>query len=234
MRDVRHFALIGLVVASHPLFLVNGVRVANDALGTFLATVAIAGALTLDGRHLTRRALWVGPVIGFAVLAKAVHLALAPFAAAFWLAVVVLERLPKRRAVIALAVLALGFLTPTLSQFAGDLAHYGNLTPMAEAIINRRAGRSPADLLHTAVAMNWPRVVLSWWARKGLMVGGWSFLLPPRWLVDCYTLLVGLGLCGWAWSALGGGRVFRSATISAACAALAASYTAALAYHAIH
>jgi hypothetical protein len=235
VRDVRHSALIGLVVAAHPLFLVNGVRVANDALGTFLATVAIAGALTLDGRHLTRRALWVGPVIGFAVLAKAVHLALAPFAVALWLAVVVLDRVPTRRAVIALAVLALGILAPTLSQFAEDLARYGNLTPMVEAIVNRRAGRTAADLLRTAVGMNWPRFVVSWWARKGLMVGGWSFLLPPRWLVDCYTLLVGLGLSGWSWSALGrGGRVFRSAMTSAACAALAASYTAALAYHAIH
>ena len=27
----------------HPLFLVNGIRVANDALGMFLATAAIAG-----------------------------------------------------------------------------------------------------------------------------------------------------------------------------------------------
>jgi hypothetical protein len=106
---------------------------------------------------------------------------------------------------------------------------------MVEAIINRRAGRTAPDLFRTAVGMNWLRTVVSWWARKGLMVGGWSFLLPPRWLVDCYTLLVGLGLSGWACSALGrGGRVFRSAMTPAACAALAATYTAALAYHAIH
>ena len=169
------------------------------------------------------------------MLAKAVHLALAPFAVSLWLAVVVLDRVPRRRAVIALVVLALGILAPTLSQFAEDLARYGNLTPMVEAIINHRAGRTGADLLRTAVGVNWPRAVISLWVRKGLMVGGWSFLLPPRWLVDCYTLLVGLGLSGWAWSALGaGGRVFRSALTSAACAALAASYTAALAYHAIH
>lgn len=106
---------------------------------------------------------------------------------------------------------------------------------MLEATINRRAGRTAADLLGTAVGMNWPRLIVSWWARKGLIVGGWSFLLPPRWLVDCYTLLVGLGLCGWVWLVLRRGRgIFRSATTSAACAALAASYTAGLAYHAIH
>jgi hypothetical protein len=234
VRDLRYSALIGLVVAAHPLFLINGVRVANDALGAFLATVAIAGALTLDGRHLTRRALWVGPVIGAAALAKAIHLALAPFALALWLALVVLDHVPPRRAVIALAVLVLGILAPILPQFAEDLARYGNMTPMVEAIINHRAGRTAADLLRMAVGINWPRAVVSWWARKGLMVGGWSFLLPPRWLVDCYTLLVGFGLGGWAWSALGrGGRVFRRAMTPAACAALAASYTAALTYHAV-
>ena len=71
--------------------------------------------------------------------------------------------------------------------------------------------------------------------RKGLIVGGWSFLVPPPRLVNRYALLVGLALAGWAWTVVGrGARVFRSTLTPAACAALAASYTAALAYHAIH
>ncbi len=232
--DVRYAALIGLVVAAHPLFLVNGVRVANDALGTFFATVAIAGALTQTAGTSLCRALWVGPVIGFAVLAKSVHLALAPFAVAIWLAMVVLNRVPTRVRRRRPRGAGAGNSAPTLSQFAEDLC-----VMVARRSCSRRpsiaAGRTAADLLGTAVGMNWPRLIVSWWARKGLIVGGWSFLLPPRWLVDCYTLLVGLGLCGWVWLVLRRGRgIFRSATTSAACAALAASYTAGLAYHAIH
>jgi hypothetical protein len=235
VRDGRHAALIGLVVAAHPLFLANGVRVANDALGTFLATVAIAWTLTLDGRSVTRRALWVGPVIGFAVLAKAVHLALVPFVVVLWLAVSYRDRVPSRRAAIALAVLSLGMLMPILPEFTENLTRYGGLTPMQEALVNRAANRTAADLLHTAAGMDWRGAVVDWWARKGLIVGGWSFLTPPPRLVNRYALLVGLALAGWAWTVLGrGARVFRSALTPSACAALAASYTAALAYHAVH
>lgn len=235
VRDGRHAALIGLVVAAHPLFLVNGVRVANDALGAFLATVAIAGALTLDGRSVTRRAFWVGPVIGLAVLAKAVHLALAPFVVVVWLAVSRRDRVPIRRALTALVVLALGTLSPIMPEIADNLTRYGSLTPMQEALVNRAAGRTAADLMHTAAGMDWWRSVVDWWAGKGLIVGGWSFLTPPPRLVNRYALLVGLALAGWAWTVLGRGeRVFRSALTPAACAVLAGCYTAALAYHAVH
>ena len=44
-------ALLGVGLAAHPLFLLNGTRVANDALGVFLAVSAVSVGLRLDGRE---------------------------------------------------------------------------------------------------------------------------------------------------------------------------------------
>ncbi len=44
IRDRVLSELCGLLIATQPLFLINGVRVANDALGMFFATAAVAAA----------------------------------------------------------------------------------------------------------------------------------------------------------------------------------------------
>ena len=55
VRSRRTAAWIGLVIAVHPIFLTNGVRVSSDAPGVFLATLTVAVALALDGRLSIRR-----------------------------------------------------------------------------------------------------------------------------------------------------------------------------------
>ena len=83
VRRKRDAALIGMAIAAaSPLFLMNGARVANDALGVFLATLAIASSLALvsrtDDRRLALHGATTGCLIGLAIMAKATNSRMIP------------------------------------------------------------------------------------------------------------------------------------------------------------
>ena len=146
VRDRRLTAFCGLLIATQPLFLINGVRVANDALGVFLATASIGWALNSLRRHPFASSLGLGILVGLAVLAKSVHFGLIPFIAACWLWTTLRPRdgHPRRlvlgRAFGMALALTCGFLVMTQSEFRANWTRFGSLTAMQEAVRNR-AGR---------------------------------------------------------------------------------------------
>src|SRR5262249_39245478 len=153
----------------------NGARVANDALGVLLATAAVAlgFALALGRGPLGRRpaacALALGLTAGLAALAKATNLALMPFAAACWLVRAVRGRGGGRGGVrvwLAGVLLAAGWVALMQDALRFNLAHSGQPPPMQEALLNRRAGRSAADLLHAAAAIPWNETLRRLWLRE--------------------------------------------------------------------
>jgi hypothetical protein len=89
VRRDRDATLIGLALAAHPMFLWNGARVANDALGVLLSVMAVAAGLRLltggGDRRPVLNSLALGVLIGLAVLAKATNAGLLPFGALCWL-----------------------------------------------------------------------------------------------------------------------------------------------------
>jgi hypothetical protein len=240
-------ALIGLTLAAHPLFLLNGVRVANDALGVFLATLAVWLGIALAssfGRGLGRRRLavaWLaaGVLTGLAVMAKATNFALVPFAVSCVLTLAIRSKTDARRSLIAGAALAVGFVVVMQSEVRFNLTHYGSISSMQEAAVNHGRGAGAADLLRTAASIPWGRTIADLWGRRLFFVGGWSFLHSHPRAVGVYGQLVAMGLLGWAWGGLlwlarrgrGVGRLFANPGAAPACGVLAASYTAALAYH---
>jgi hypothetical protein len=229
--------VIGLLIATQPLYLITGVRVANDALGVLLATVAITGCLRLDGRRLLRQSATIGIAAGLAVLAKAVHFGLLPFVAFCWLAVVAREKLVPARAALAGFVMAVSFLLVTQVELRANLERYGALTSTQEVIKNRQDGRTTGELWGAAREAGLGKRVASLWSRDSLFVGGWSFLLPSRRLLRHHAEAVLLGLAGWLWLLAPKARpawpVFRSGAPAIACVVLCLSYTAALAYHVV-
>jgi len=235
--DARFAALVGLLIATQPLFLINGARVANDALGVLLATAAISLGLTLDGRHFLPRCLALGLLTGLAILAKAVNFGLVPFVAACWLIAVIRVRAPRGRAIVAAGLIALGAVAVAGPELHANLSRYGALTPMVEAMENRAAGRTASDLFRTALGIDWRAKLEGIWLHDNLFKGGWSFLDPkPRLLMRYHHL--GLAcLLGWAWLVHPRTRpetpVFRSWTVPVACLVLCLSYSATLAYHMI-
>ena len=238
VADARLAPLFGLLIATQPLFLINGVRVANDALGVLLATIVVALGLTWREDRVLLRSGLLGVCLGLAILAKAVNLGLAPFVAFCWLVVVVQGRVGWRRALGSAAVVALGSLAVCGPELYGNLTRYGALTPMVEAVLNRKNGMTSVDLLHAAQGIDWWTKLSGVWLDDNLCKAGWSFFdAGPRLIVRHHKLVVAC-LLGWLCLASPWPRrkspVFRSATAPAACLTLCLSYTAALSYHMVH
>jgi len=247
MRREGDAALAGLALAAHPLFLLNGARVANDALGVLLASAAVAHGLALvvapDGaRRFAARCLGAGLLVGLAVTAKSTNFGLVPFAAFVWLAATARARVPAGRAVLAGTLMAAGCLAVVQSELRFNLAHYGSLTSMQEGVINAHKGVTRADLLRSAATFDWPKAVGDLWGRGLFFTGGWSFLRPYPKAVRAYRDAVTVGLLGWAWwwavalarrarKAEAPAPAFVSPWVPAACLVLVAGYTGALAYH---
>jgi hypothetical protein len=224
--------------------------VANDALGVFLATLAVWLGLSLSapaGASLRRGLLataWLaaGVLTGLAVAAKATNFALVPFAGFCAILPAVRAGADLRRSLIAGAALTLGFFLVTQSEIRFNLEHYGSPSSMQEAAVNHRRGAGAADLLKTAASIPWGETIPELWNRRLFFAGGWSFLHSHPRAVAAYRDLVAIGLIGWAWGAIawfaarrrgerGAGRLFANPGAAPACAVLVASYTAALAYH---
>jgi hypothetical protein len=241
-RALRNLCL--LLVSVQPLFLINGVRVANDALGVFLATVAVAAAL--DRRTFQTRAstLALGVLVGLAALAKSVHLGLIPFV---WICALVAQQAETARrgtrqwwyrTLGTTLLLFAGFLAATIAEVRENLVRYGRLTIMQESVQNDRAGRAVTDLARAAGSVNWVKWTSNLWLRKNVMAGGWSWAGDSDRMQNTHEILLGVALVGWAWTLP---RLLRSRNDAIAaeprgvflCLALCASYSAALAYHTV-
>ncbi len=235
VRRPRDAALIGLVIAAQPLLLFNGVRVASDALGVLLAAVVVSWGLRLHRRRLLVGSAGLGLATGLAILAKAVNFGLVPFVASCLLLVVVRDRPSLRRSALGGLLLALGVVAVTQFEWRLNLARFGGLTPMQEAVVNRSRGRTAGDLLGVAATIDWSKVVRRLWLRDSFFAGGWSFLGTDVRLVKLYYFAGLAGLAGWGWRVVARGRresaVFESARAPAAGLVLCAGFTAALAYH---
>lgn len=235
VADVRLASLFGLLIATQPLFLINGVRVANDALGVLLATLVIAMGLTWrEDRGMARSVLW-GAAVGFAVLAKSVNLGLVPFMAFCWLAAAVQQGVDRRRALASASLIALGAIAVCGPELAANLGRYGMITPMGEAVQNRRNGMTAVDLIHAARGIEWWTKLSGIWLYDNLCKVGWSFFdAGPKLMVRHKNLVVAC-LLGWLLCASRRTRpqspVFRGAATPLACLVLCLSFTAALSYH---
>ncbi len=260
IRSRSAAAWIGLALAVHPLFLMNGARVSSDAPGIFLATLTVAVALGLDARISVGRSLALGALAGAAILAKATNWSLVPFLAGCWLFAAIRGRgrglgrgiISYRRAAGVGLAMAMGLAIVVGPEVLHNLAAYGVPTPMQEAVLNRQRGRGLVDLARTAMSVAWLAEAGNLWLRDTFLAGGWSFVggsIPVR---PLYSWAAIAGLLGWAWrlasvararrlrrrmdsSAAGASSraIFDSAWTPAACLLFCASITAALGYHVV-
>ena len=231
----RDAALAALPLAAHPLFLLNGTRVANDAAGLLLATIAVGLGFGLAlGRRPTAWAWPLGVAAGLAAAVKATNLALLPFLAVCWVAGA--RGASVRARVGSALLLAAGWLLPMAGDLQFNLAHYGVPTAMQEAVANRRAGRSTADLVRAARSIPWESTLRRLWVRELYFKGGWSFLRTHPALTQGYQAAVTVGLVGWGvlgLRRLTGRRdpVFVAPAIGGLMGMVVVGYTVALAYH---
>jgi hypothetical protein len=256
VRSRRVAAWVGLAIAVHPVFLMTGARVSNDAPGIFVATVVVAGAMGLDERRLTWKCAVLGLLTGSAILIKATHWSLVPFLAGCWFFTVIRHRVPAGRALGSGLAMGMGLLVVAGPEVGHNLVAYGVPTPMQEAVLNRQHGRNLADLFHTAGTLSWIKEAERLWLSQTFVAGGWSFVGSGLKVRAVYFDAALAGLLGWVWwpvgradRRLGGplGRWFRlsrrrldgpasafeSIGTPMACLLLCLSVTAALDYHAV-
>ncbi len=248
LADRRAAAWIGLALATYPLFLMNGARVANDALAVLLATLTVGAGLSLSSKpwprpsRLAAACLGTGLLAGFAVLAKATNYALAPFLGFCLVLIALRPETSPRRVAACVVAMAAGFLVVTQAEMRFNLAHYGSISSMQEAAVNHARGLGRADLLR--VAMNdipWSHWVVDLWSRLIFFAGGWSFQGTDPKAILRHRDLIAIGLSGWIWGAFawlaarrrgeGPPPIFANPRLAPACVVIVASYTAALGYH---
>lgn len=174
--DNRAAALMALLLASHPLFLINAVRVGNDALAIFTGCLVVIIALLPGLRSRLFFVACTGILIGLSCWAKSTSTALLPF----WICCLGLAYWKKE---ITFGKLLL-FLTISLSlaiavlweHLRFNLDHYGTLFFMQEAIINKEKNIGLAAILKLALTSPVFTDVYTLWTRDSIWVGGWSFL----------------------------------------------------------
>lgn len=235
--DPRQAGWIGLLIAMHPLFLINGVRVANDALGVFLATAAIGVCFAFGSCRPMLKGLAIGVLTGLAILAKATNFGLLPFVLIVWMTTSVRERLPIRRATLAGALIVAGLVVVLQGEIRTNLARTGHLSAMQEVVRNRETGRTTQDVLRQAWKTDWGSWLTAFWLRDNYCVGGWSFLHASIQDVRAYRGLTIACLLGWV-AALARRRkaglsLLSSWRVPLFCLAICLSYTLAIAYHSI-
>lgn len=178
-------------VIFQPLLLLNVVRVSSDALAFLLGTMVVLSCFAIDGRRTMLRSLLLAVLLPLAVLAKGNNLVLVPL-------VVIVFGLQFRGggkfiAAAGLGTVLLGFLAVTWQYFSFNLHHFGVMTPMQEAIMNRAAGRSLPAILMSPPLKIWLVVPRSLWVRNALWVGGWSFLELPHAFGAAYEAFLAVG-----------------------------------------
>ncbi|RIK63652.1 MAG: hypothetical protein DCC65_15555 [Planctomycetota bacterium] len=237
-RDAPDRYMAALLVAVQPIFLLNTARVANDALAVFLGTAALCLILLGGRKSWWRVTAASGVIVGLAVLAKSVNLAVAAFGGVALLFMARRWKAGGMATAVGLAVYFAGAAIVTAGYFAGNLNRFGMLTPMQEAVQNRAAGRTTADFFTAITRIDWLRESWRMLSRKSLWVGGWSMLKPPALLVAAYQGLVALVLTG-AWFALSRRRrcersIFSEPGTGRVLCILLVLFVAGLGYHAVH
>ncbi len=205
VRDGRLASWIAIVAALQPMFLLNGARVANDALGVAFASITIVLCLTIPRSPLFLRCLFIGIFMGLAARAKAIHWALLPFVSFALLAAAYQYRV-KFKIIMIYGLLILAAIAATTGdEVASNMKRFGGPTAMQEAVVNRAAGRGVERQIETAQSISWFKTIESLWFRDGLLIAGWEYYQPGPRIKRVYEFTLLLGLAGWGWSIVAGG-----------------------------
>lgn len=260
VRNRRTAGWIAMAIGVQPLFLINGIRVASDAPGAFLAILAASQMMTLaiDDRRLIRRSSALGPLMGAAVLMKAANLALLLPLGVCWMIATLRLRPPVWKAAASAFAVALGAAATVGPELSHNLATYGVASSMQEAIQNHNDGRGARELL--AALRDFP--IVSYFHQlfvSGLFISsGWSFVGFPLRFARLHAQGVHLAMLGWCFPVVmlvarrlaspgrvgderrsvergWGGRTptFDSVWTPVVCCLICASYGAALLYHSL-
>lgn len=227
--------LLGMLIAFQPLYLINCARVANDALGVLLGTVAIGLILVTTQRHPKVGSFFGGAVLGAAILAKSVNLGLAPFGVVALIIQSRFDRIGARRMLLSVGLFLFGLGLTAGPFLSWNLSRYGVLTPLQEIVLYQASPTTSTDFIQTVGQIDWPDEISRRYERRSLWTGAWSSLAAPKALTHIHEYSVRFAMLGFLFAVSPLLRARRSLFIrrgsGLAVFALCASLAAGLCYH---
>jgi len=229
------------VLAVHPLFLLAGTRVANDAISLFASSVAIflIVRLLVAIDDAERWRWWVPAALGFclglAAWTKVTTLALLPIsllvpAVAGWKRPVA-TGLGRRVGCAAMIVATFGVVAAP--EFIRNWRLYHAIVPLYEVVIGAGSPKTWHDHMIGIKQIGWLHELATWWLGQSLWVGGWSFYTAKAIFTSALfspLMSVGLLLGAWRWMFSRCREIERSVGLSVA---VCGCFSAALAVHAL-
>ncbi len=199
--EKKHAAVIGLLLVSQPLLLINSCRVANDAFAIMTGTIVIIiGFLPYYRKSYIMSAV-VGILIGISCWAKLTSAILFPFWASCLLLSWYKKELSGKEMVYMFSTAVVMAVIVLKDYFLFNLEHYGMLFVMLEATINSSNNKSFFDILGLISEAPVLRDIFLMWSRDFIWVGGWSFL-RVRDISNISGILILFSLFMWGYSFL--------------------------------
>ena len=196
-EDRIQAALLMIVLACQPLYLINGCRVANDALAIALGTVVIILALQKNWYNRKLLILLISFFLGLAIWIKMTNLSLGLFVLLTLLFGFLRKAISfKRVAFVCFAVLLITAASNSPSMIF-NLRHYGTSAPMKEVMINREKGNGVSEAFASLSKINIAKKLLWVWTRDSTWTGGWSFLAVKKKARKCVKFLIYFASAGW-------------------------------------
>ena len=184
-----------LLLVSQPLFLVNTVRVANDALAIFFGVAAVVVILVWFKRYPLRTSSISGVLIGLGLLTKGVIAPLVPAFFIYFTWMAIRRRVPGGIGFVS-SILFVATMSLVIGGYVVDnMNKYGIPIPLDDVLTNQETGKE-SDLLQAAQQVEWFSEFEQRYSRDLLFVGGWSMLRPVQWGRIIHGCLLLLGLIG--------------------------------------
>ena len=227
--------LLGLLIAFQPLYLINCARVASDALGVLLGTVAIGLILVTARWHPKAGSFLGGAALGAAILAKSVNIGLVPFGVVALIIQSWFDRIGARRSLVTVGLFLFGVGLTAGPYLSWNVSRYGVLTPLQEIVLYQASGTTAPDFTQTVRQIDWLDELLRRYERRILWTGAWSSLAAPKALTHIHEYSVRFAMLGFLFAVSPLLRARRSLFVrrgsGLAVLALCASLAAGLCYH---
>jgi hypothetical protein len=189
-------AMAAMLVACHPLYLVNAVRVGNDALAIMTGCWVVVIALVPRLRANLFYVACAGLLLGISCWTKSTSFALLPF----WVCCLGVAFLQKQltfgKLLVCLSVSLVLAGAVLWQHFQFNLQHYGTLFFMQETVANKGKQMDLPLLLNMAFSSSVFSDIYYLWTRDSIWTGGWSFLRVHH-IKNISLVLLSLSMLSW-------------------------------------
>jgi hypothetical protein len=204
IAKVKHRLVIGLLVASAPMYLINAARVSCDSLAILFGSLTLYFTIAALRKSPARSLAFASSFLALGILSKATMCMMVPVVVTGIVMCGYQRRLSSPvKTLAACALIVLVLLCPYYYY------HYraaGGFYRMTDFITAHVQGKSSLWIWSQALDVGWTTRLREWLFCRELWCSGWSFIFLPMWLRVIYRfsmyafwgLAVGVGLKrGW-------------------------------------